>query len=315
MNTEKKTIWISPSSNNMLDTCPYKFKANKIEKSAKYDAGLKAMLGTTVHNLTQGKVMIEYLNEGCMTHVTPEEFEEEFMRVLPVYFYKQYDSAIFNTIAMHDIIRIEDQHDSGLEEGEQTLREKYYVWRDEILSESTFKSDTTKMFLSWTNTTNNMIDAVGAILVDNNVVEVQSELKRFIKLDDTFGVMYITDLRAYTADNELIIIELKTSSKTVKDLQVTNMEQILFYKKFIREELEVEQIKYFIIYSCCLKTKQECYTIDVTEFEHEDYNKVFDDKFKLLKYSYENDLFPTKFSQSCSYCNVKHCVACKDGDE
>ncbi|MGL5647026.1 MAG: PD-(D/E)XK nuclease family protein [Clostridium sp.] len=311
---DKILAWVSPSSTSLYDTCGWKYKCNKILKNVENDFGISAILGTTTHNLAQFQIMEGYLKNGCTEEITVDEFKAEFDKQLPIYFYKKYDSSIFNEVSKSKIVEIEKRYDENIEEDELSLREEFEKWCSEIVQTSSFKKDVEKMFEAWTNCANNMVVKIEEIFVDKGVVDAQVEVKKFDKYDDEIGIIYITDVRGYTLDGKLIVLELKTSSKTVKSLQATNIEQVLFYKRFLKKE-GFEDFEYYMIYSCALKTKQECHVINVSNFEDEDYNESFVSKIEMLKFAIKNDIFPKKFSMSCSFCNVKNCVGCAEKSE
>lgn len=323
--TAKQDICLSVSGMNLFDTCPNKYKENRITKTAEViDYGISAILGTVAHNLTQKAIGEQYLQNGAVEHITEEEFKEEFVRILPVKFYGMYGSNIYGDITGEQITHIENEYDANLEDTDKTLRELFFEWRDRVVTSSTFKGDTDKMFTAWTKTTNNMIDGIVNICIENGVVEIEIEKRTYSKANgvrDTsklkLGFVYVTDLILHTVDNKIVVIELKTSSKTVKTVQPTNVEQILFYKYNLRKEYgKNKKIKYFIMYGCTLKTKQECHILDLTNFEQQNYERLLKEKVEMIKFAYTKNIFPTRFSLACSYCNVSTCVGyAKDSEE
>jgi CRISPR/Cas system-associated exonuclease Cas4 (RecB family) len=120
------------------------------------------------------------------------------------------------------------------------------------------------------------------------------------------------DVFSYDVEKkEGLIVEIKTSSTTVKSLNEEHINQILMYKKLFKDVIKNKykhkdiKIHYYMLYITVLKTQTNISFINVDEVEDNNFDVELKDKLKLIKTCTKNNIFVTQKGKHCSYCSYK----------
>jgi CRISPR/Cas system-associated exonuclease Cas4 (RecB family) len=317
----------SISKINTFDTCNKKYKYQYIDKITKEEKlHLNLVNGSTIHNLIEYYLRV-IQEDGAIDlgNFYVKFFEFLYKNSVKSYFWNQREDFNFDGDSLYEmlenvsdrnilIVKFNKEYSLLLE----NLSTKYTgksmkSLKDENFYEEEYYTQGLDNYLC--NIRDTFESILLALIELNSNLGINDTLKSEAIFTSKFKNIILQgffDVFSYDVEKkEGLIVEIKTSSTTVKSLNEEHINQILMYKKLFKDVIKNKykhkdiKIHYYMLYITVLKTQTNISFINVDEVEDNNFDVELKDKLKLIKTCTKNNIFVTQKGKHCSYCSYK----------